>query len=104
VLADIPRPGTIDFYRVALHELLHGHGLGHKPASIQVPALIAPIYSPTLMNLQKADKDELIRRYGTPKPPPTTPPPGTMPETLAVELFVKAGSTTYKASGSAKRQ
>jgi hypothetical protein len=104
VLADNPAPGTIDFYRVVLHELLHGHGLGHKPASIQVPALIAPIYSPTLKNLQKADKDELIRRYGTKAPPPVVPPPATMPDSILVDLNVKVGNTTYKAAGSAKRQ
>ena len=104
VLDDHPTQGKIDFYRVVLHELLHGHGLGHKPASIQVPALIAPIYSPTLKNLQKADKDELVRRYGTPKSPPVTPPPAGLPDTVGVEVLVKVSGTTYKAAGTAKRQ
>jgi hypothetical protein len=83
VLAENPAPGTIDFYRVVLHELLHAHGLGHKPASIQRPALIAPVYSPTMRHLQDADKDELLRRYGHPKPlpvpPPVVPVPGAKP-------------------------
>jgi hypothetical protein len=83
VLAENPAPGTIDFYRVALHELEHAHGLGHRPASIQEPALIAPVYSPVMRSLQPADKAELVRRYGPPKPvaepPPTTPVPGSKP-------------------------
>lgn len=85
-LFDNPPQGWIDFYRMMLHELEHAHGLGHKPASIQVPALIAPIYSPRMRHLQKADIDELVRRYGTPKLPPPGPvdPPGTTPKPVSV--------------------
>ncbi len=67
---DNPPNGRIDLFRVVLHELEHGHGLGHKPASIQVPALISPVYSPVMRHLQPADISELVRRYGAPKPPP----------------------------------
>lgn len=74
-LYDNPPNGTIDFYRTALHEWEHACGLGHKPPSIQVPALISPIYSPTMRHLQKADKDELVRRYGVAQAPPVVPPP-----------------------------
>lgn len=71
-----PPNGRIDLYRVILHELEHGHGLGHKPASIQVPALISPVYSPTMRHLQKADVDEFLRRYGSPKVAPAPPATG----------------------------
>lgn len=74
-----PPSGRIDLYRVVLHELEHGHGLGHKPASIQVPALISPVYSPVMRHLQPADVSELVRRYGAPQQAPAPPPepPGT---------------------------
>ena len=78
VLSGHPGPGQIDLYRVGLHETEHAMGLGHKPSNVAAPALIAPIYSPTLRNLQAADIAELQRRYGpptTPVPPPVTPPP-----------------------------
>lgn len=73
-LFDNPPAGTIDFYRVMLHEWLHACGLGHRPPSITKPALIAPLYSPTMRHLQPADKDELTRRYGSPQPPIEPPP------------------------------
>lgn len=93
VISENPAPNQIDLYRVILHELEHGHGLGHKPANIAEAALIAPTYSRTLRNLQKADKDELIRRYGmaaaTPVPVPANPPvpptPGSKPVNVTVE-------------------
>lgn len=88
VVSDSPSQGSIDLYRVVLHELEHGHGLGHKPASVDEAALIAPIYSRTLRNLQTADKVELVRRYGPPRvaPPPVPPPtPGAKPVTVTVE-------------------
>lgn len=88
VLAQNPPNGAIDFYRVGLHETLHAVGLGHKPASIQQPALIAPVYSPVVRHLQPADKAELVRRYGpatvTPSAPPT-PVPGAKPVIVTVE-------------------
>lgn len=79
--------GQIDFYRFVLHELLHGHGLGHKPSNIAAPALIAPMYSTAIRNLQAADKSELVRRYGSPTAPiqpPTEPPIGTADVTVRV--------------------
>lgn len=93
VISETPAPNQIDLYRVCLHELEHGHGLGHKPANIAAPALIAPTYSRTLRNLQKADKDELVRRYGvaatTVVPPAVNPPvpptPGSKPVNVTVE-------------------
>lgn len=86
VLSETPGQ-SIDFYRVVLHELLHGHGLGHKPASIREPALIAPMYSPVLRNLQPADKAELVRRYGSRQvaPPPPSPVPGGTPVIVTIE-------------------
>jgi hypothetical protein len=82
-LAENPTGGLIDFYRTGSHEFLHIEGLGHQPASIQVPALIAPVYSPALRYLQAADKAELVRRYGAaaPRPPqsPTSPPSAQVP-------------------------
>jgi hypothetical protein len=78
-LSENPVGDLIDLYRVFLHEAEHFHGLGHKPTSIRDPALIAPMYSPSIRNLQPADKGELLRRYGQPKaaPPPVKPPPPT---------------------------
>lgn len=90
VLSENPQPGTIDFYRVFLHESEHGHGLGHKPPSVQAPALIAPIYSPVIRHLQEADKAELVRRYGvnvpSPVPQPPVPVPGGSPITATVTI------------------
>lgn len=86
-ITEKPRGGEIDLYRVFLHEAEHGHGLGHKPASIQSPALIAPLYSPALRNLQAADKSELVRRYGPSKvitPPAPAPQPGAKPVQVVV--------------------
>lgn len=101
-ISDSPGQGEIDFYRVALHELLHGHGLGHKPANIAAPALIAPTYSRTVRNLQPADVAELVRRYGPAKQAqPPAPPLG---DSLGVDLIIKAAGVTYRATGAAKKQ
>ncbi len=79
VISSAPADSQIDLYRVFLHEAEHAHGLGHKPASVTAPALIAPIYSRTIRSLQSAtDMAELVRRYGGPTAPsPTQPPPPT---------------------------
>jgi len=105
VLAQNPPNGTIDFYRVGLHETEHAMGLGHKPASIQQPALIAPVYSPVWRNLQPADKAELMRRYGPPQATaPATPVPP-LGDSLGLEILITAASgQKYKATGNAKRQ
>lgn len=97
--------GAIDFGRTWLHEFLHFLGLGHKPASISDPAIIAPAYNPLLWLLQSADKQEIIRRYGgkaaQPTPTPAVPTPGT-PEALPVRIEFDAYGRTYTASGKAK--
>lgn len=104
-LFENPPPGKIDFYRVALHELLHAHGLGHKPVDVREPALIAPMYDRSIRNLQPADKAELVRRYGQPKvtATPTTPvpavPPGVKPP---VKLEVTLGGQVWIAEGTLK--
>jgi hypothetical protein len=97
--------GAIDFQRVWLHEFLHFLGLGHKPASIAKPALIAPMYSPIIRGLQEADKEEIVRRYGgaVAKPVPV-PTPGVVPAELAVRIELDAHGRTYKAKGMAKLQ
>lgn len=94
-----PTGDMIDFYRVFLHEALHAHGLGHKPASIRDPALIAPMYSPVVRNLQPADKGELLRRYGAAK---TQPQPPGIPAELPVRLELDAFGTTFTAVGTVK--
>lgn len=75
-LKTTPGPGEIGLYPVGLHETEHAMGLGHKPASVNAPALIAPVYNPLVRNLQAADIAELQRRYGKPTvvvPPAPTP-------------------------------
>lgn len=97
VLADNPPANTIDFYRVGLHEWLHAMGLGHKPASVQVPALISPIYSPTMRHLQAADKSELIRRYGVPQTPIAPPPTsGSKPINCSQIITIEQGGKKWK--------
>lgn len=107
-LFENPPANKIDFYRVVLHELLHAHGLGHKPDSIPDVALIAPLYSRQVRNLQAADKAELVRRYGpakvataptTPTAPAPTVPPGTKPN---VKLEVEIGGQVWIAEGTLK--
>jgi hypothetical protein len=105
-LSENPVGDLIDLYRVFLHEAEHFHGLGHKPTSIRDPALIAPMYSPSIRNLQPADKGELLRRYGQPKvaPPPPPPPTGTAPTSIPVRVSIEAHGGVYEAAGSAKRK
>jgi hypothetical protein len=98
--------GAIDFQRVWLHEFLHGIGLGHKPASISKPALIAPMYSPAIRNLQEADKGEITRRYGgrtTPiaPTPPVVPAPATG---IQGEIKITLNGETWSAAGALKKQ
>lgn len=103
-LFENPPPGKIDFYRVFLHEALHAHGLGHKPSNVNEPALIAPMYSRTIRNLQPADKAELVRRYGEPKTQtptaPTQPPAAGTDKLIVEELRVSIGGKRYRLSGS----
>lgn len=99
-----PPQGKIDLYRVILHEFEHGHGLGHKPANVNAPALIAPMYSPTMRNLQAADVAELQRRYGPAKakPAPQQPavPPASGDKLVVEELRISVGGKRFKLSGS----
>lgn len=95
-LFDNPPQGWIDFYRMMLHELEHAHGLGHKPASIQVPALIAPIYSVHMRHLQKADIDELVRRYGSPKIPLPPPASGGKPVNVKFQAEVEQDGKLWR--------
>lgn len=104
-LFENPPADKIDFYRVALHELLHSHGLGHKPVNVAEPALIAPMYSRTIRHLQEADKAELVRRYGVAKGAPIPPaapsvPPGVKPN---VEVAVTIDGEKWIAAGTLKR-
>lgn len=99
-LYDSPPAGKIDFYRVVLHELLHGHGLGHKPANVHAPALIAPMYDRNIRNLQDADKAELARRYGQPVVATPTPVPSGKPTT---KVQVVIDGATWEASGTMRR-
>lgn len=95
-LFENPPSNAIDFYRTMLHEWEHACGLGHKPASVTKPALIAPIYSPTMRHLQVADKDELVRRYGSPQvaiPPPTS---GTKPVDYEGIQTIRQGGRTWR--------
>lgn len=104
-IAQNPARGTIDFYRVILHELLHAHGLGHGPVDRSNPALIEPTYSLTIRNLQARDKAELVRRYGPAKSgqtkPPVAPPP--VGDSIGVELIIQQADAKFKLEGKAKR-
>lgn len=97
-----PTGDQIDFYRVFLHEALHGHGLGHKPASIRDPALIAPMYSPSIRNLQPADKGELLRRYGPAKATPAQIPQGPS-RAVQGEIKIVIDGQVWGASGPLKQ-
>ena len=101
VLSDTPQPGQIDFYRVALHELEHGHGMGHRPANIPGAALIAPIYDRNIRHLQQLDKDELIRRYGINANGPTVPPASATVVEVK-NMIVSVNGVNYTASGKMK--
>lgn len=86
--AEHPANGQIDIYRVFLHEALHGHGLGHKPSNIADKALISPLYSTSIRNLQFGDKTELIRRYGWSKQQPAPTKPATPAAGKPVQVVV----------------
>lgn len=103
VIAQNPPRGTIDFYRVILHELLHAHGLGHGPVDRTNPALIEPTYSATIRSLQQRDKAELVRRYGVAKNP--QPPVGPSPtgDSLGVDVIIKQADAEFRLTGPAKR-
>lgn len=107
-LFENPPANKIDFYRVVLHELLHGHGLGHKPDSIPGIALISPLYSRQVRNLQPADKAELVRRYGPAKgaapTSPVTPAPVPAGTTPSVKIEVNIGGQVWVAEGNLKRK
>lgn len=90
-LSTTPGRGEIGVYPVGLHETLHAMGLGHKPASVNAPALIAPVYNPLIRNLQAADIAELQRRYG--KPVTVAPPPATPPVKGATFTFARGAET-----------
>lgn len=99
VLSEKPAPNQIDFYRVALHELLHAMGLGHKPNTINGSALISPLYDRSIRNLQTLDKQELRTRYGdAPDEKPTAPTPvapGSKPVWLRIENgYLKVGQNS----------
>ena len=99
VIDETPAEGGIDFYRVALHELLHGHGLGHRPANIAAAALISPTYSRTIRHLQDADKAELVRRYGPAKVvPPASPAPAPVPGGKAVNVTIEQDGKRWSGS------
>lgn len=98
--------GAIDFQRVWLHEFLHFLGLGHKPASIATPALIAPMYSPIIRGLQEADKEEIVRRYGgavaKPAPPVTPSPPSNPARVVQAKIDVTIDGQVWTAKGPMK--
>lgn len=99
-----PPSGKIDFYRVILHEWLHACGLGHQPASDGRPALIAPMYSTRIRNLQAADVGELQLRYGKREvapPPPPDVPTGAVP--IEVRTVITQGAKKWVYQGEAKR-
>lgn len=75
---------AIDYYRVDLHELLHGCGLGHAPVDKNNPALIEPTYSRSIRNLQPRDIAELQRRYGKRETPVPTPVPTPAPSNKTI--------------------
>ena len=122
-LSTTPGQGEIGLYPVGLHETEHSMGLGHKPANVTAPALIAPVYNPLIRNLQAADIAELQRRYGkpiAPTPPPPTPAPSggatfnfsrgneafqvvvdyPSEQTVAVKVDIKKGGKSATLSGS----
>lgn len=104
VIAENPRSGEIDLFRVVLHELLHGWGLGHAPVDRRSPALIEPSYSLSVRHLQERDKAELVRRYGPSKkdrpPAPSVPTPT---GNLQAKVEVTINGEVWQASGPLKK-
>lgn len=69
-----PRGGEISLPGVLTHELGHAHGIGHKPVSIQVPSIMAPMYTPAILAYTEADIAEFVRRQGPAKVKPAPAP------------------------------
>ena len=80
---------TIDFHRVALHELGHFLGLGHETTN---PAIMQPVIS-DLDELQQDDIDGAQSLYATTPPPPS---PILAPETLCRTHQLKAAAKYCK--------
>jgi hypothetical protein len=69
VVAERPRRLEIDLGRVACHEIGHVLGLPHLASG----NLLQPTYDPNIRGPQAGDVQEIVARYG--KPRPGTPPP-----------------------------
>jgi hypothetical protein len=73
---------------VITHELGHALGLPHLPKG----NLMQPYYDPNLIKPQAGDINEMISRYGKPKPLPTPTP--TVPGTPGVPAIDVSGTIT----------
>jgi hypothetical protein len=69
------RGKTLDFIRIAAHELGHALGLGHIGAG----NLLAPTYSDEVEGPQSGDIAEMQMRYGKPVTSPSPEPPSPIP-------------------------
>ena len=64
-----PPSGTIDWWRVFLHETIHSLGIPHGGSDI-----MKPMYDTQISRIGEWTRNELRRRYGPPKPAPLPPP------------------------------
>jgi len=102
LLSESQVQGGIDFFRVGLHETLHGVGFGHEPVSIKDPSIEAPIYNWAIRHLQVIDKKELVIRYGervvVPSDPVIPAPvPGSTPIILESTQILTQGAKKWQA-------
>ena len=115
IIAGNPPPNRIDLVTVLCHEMGHGIGLVHLPAS-PPPDLMEPTYNPSVNKPQTTEAGMMAKLYGNPLPKTPTPPGGvdfllvTMDivsdgalckTTVSLPSNIPAGN--YKAKGRANR-
>lgn len=84
-IGDTVPAGRLDLVRVACHEIGHVLGIGHIGAG----NLLAPTYSTSIRKPMAGDIREIQARYGPPRAPRPTPPPGPNPAALILPATIR---------------